>query len=81
MDLHTGTSLWVAQAGLPASYPPLTGDLDADVAVVGAGVTGAAIAHELSRAGLRVVVVDKRDVATGSSAASTGLLHLALFSA
>jgi glycine/D-amino acid oxidase-like deaminating enzyme len=74
LDLRSGTPLWLIQDGVPFTYPPLRSPLSVDVAVVGAGVTGAAVAWELSRAGFSVAVVDRRDVAMGSSAASTGLL-------
>lgn len=47
-----------------------------DVAVVGAGVVGCAVARELSRYRLRVVVLEKElDVATGNSSRNTGMLH------
>ena len=47
-----------------------------DVAVVGAGVVGAAIARELSGYHLDVVVVEaRRDVGDGTSKANTALLH------
>jgi glycine/D-amino acid oxidase-like deaminating enzyme len=75
MDLRTGCAFWVLKNGLLASYPRLTRDLAADVVVIGAGVTGAVVAYELTRAGANVVVVDRRDVASGSTAASTGLLQ------
>jgi glycine/D-amino acid oxidase-like deaminating enzyme len=74
VDLHTGTPFWPLRDGLPYTYPPLIGDATCDVLVVGAGITGAAVAYALAKAGVRVLVVDRRDVASGSSAASTGLL-------
>jgi glycine/D-amino acid oxidase-like deaminating enzyme len=43
--------------------------------VVGAGITGSLIGYYLSKAGLRTVLLDKRDIATGSTCASTGLLQ------
>lgn len=47
-----------------------------DVAIIGAGVTGAAIARELSRYDLRVIVLEKNDdVATGSSKANSAIVH------
>jgi glycerol-3-phosphate dehydrogenase len=46
-----------------------------DVAVVGAGDVGAAIARELSRFELRVVLIDKGDVGAGTSKANTAILH------
>ncbi|MGL5436659.1 MAG: NAD(P)/FAD-dependent oxidoreductase [Lachnospiraceae bacterium] len=47
-----------------------------DVAVIGAGVVGCAIARELSRYRLRVCVLEKElDVACGNSSRNTGMLH------
>jgi len=50
--------------------------LDTDVAVVGAGVVGCAIARELSRFELRVTLLEAApDVGAGTSKANTALLH------
>ncbi len=47
-----------------------------DVAVIGAGVVGCAVARELSRFRVRVLVLEKElDVATGNSSRNTGMLH------
>jgi glycerol-3-phosphate dehydrogenase len=46
-----------------------------DVAVIGAGDIGAAIARELSRFELRVALIDKGDVGAGTSKANTAILH------
>lgn len=47
-----------------------------DVAVVGAGVVGAAVARELARHHLRVVLLESRnDVGAGTSKANTAILH------
>jgi glycine/D-amino acid oxidase-like deaminating enzyme len=43
-----------------------------DVAVIGAGIVGAACAAALSREGLRVVVIDKNGIAGGTTAAGMG---------
>jgi glycine/D-amino acid oxidase-like deaminating enzyme len=75
MDLRTGTSFWQATSVEPHAYPPLACDTRADVVVVGAGVTGALVADRLTAAGADVVVVDRRAVARGSTAATTGLLQ------
>lgn len=46
-------------------------DLDVDVAIVGAGIIGAACAYELAAAGLRVAVLERADApATGSTGLS-----------
>ncbi len=75
MDLTSDHPFWFVRNGLIRSYPPLSGDLTCDVAVVGAGITGSMIAHRLSRMGMDVVVLDRRDVCTGSTSASTALLQ------
>ena len=50
--------------------------LDTDVAIVGAGVVGAAIARDLSRHDLRLTLLDAAvDVGAGTSKANTALLH------
>jgi D-hydroxyproline dehydrogenase subunit beta len=43
-----------------------------DVAIIGAGIVGAACAASLSSAGLRVVVIDSSGIATGTTGAGMG---------
>jgi glycine/D-amino acid oxidase-like deaminating enzyme len=74
VDLHTGTPFWEQRAGPAPSHPALSRSITADVAIVGAGITGALVAFELARAGVDVVVLERAQVATGSSAATSGLL-------
>jgi len=46
-----------------------------DVAIIGAGVVGCAIARELSRYDLKICLMEKEaDVATGASKANSGIL-------
>jgi glycine/D-amino acid oxidase-like deaminating enzyme len=73
--LRTGRTIW--QAGrdpvLEASTR-LPQQLATDVVIIGAGITGAFLAERFSRAGRRVVVIDRRPPAEGSTAASTAML-------
>lgn len=46
-----------------------------DCVVIGGGITGAGIAHEASRTGARVLLVEQGDFATGTSSASSKLVH------
>ena len=47
-----------------------------DVAIIGAGVTGCAIARHLSRFRLKVALIDAaEDVATGASRANSAIVH------
>ena len=72
--LRIGESVWLDHTPPPPTYPPLRGRHDADVAVVGGGITGTACAYLLARAGARVVLVDAGRIGRGSTAASTALL-------
>ena len=47
-------------------------DATYDIAIVGAGIVGAACADEFARRGLRVVVVDRDTVGSGATAAGMG---------
>ena len=75
MDLKSGYPYWVVKNGLLGSFPALREDLDCEVLVVGAGITGALIADQLVRAGIDVCVIDRREAGWGSTAASTALLQ------
>lgn len=46
-----------------------------DVIVIGAGINGAGIARDASMRGLKVLLVDKSDVGSGTTSASTRLIH------
>jgi len=53
-----------------------------DVAVIGAGVTGAFVARELSRYDLKVAVMEAgADVCSGASRANSGVIHAGFFNA
>lgn len=75
MDLRSHYPHWLLVHGIIASYPSLQTDINTRVAIMGAGITGALVAWHLCKAGIEVVVVDKRHVGMGSTAASTALLQ------
>lgn len=74
MKLRTGKPLWLAPRITPLRRTRLSRPQECDVAIIGAGITGALVAYELLKAGLKVVMIDKRQAGFGSTAASTGLL-------
>ena len=74
--LHSGAPWWLLHNALSEQSVPLRDPVD--VAVIGAGVTGALIADAMSAAGARVALFDRRPPVTGSSAVSTGLLQYEL---
>lgn len=75
MDLRSDNAFWPIRDGLLHTYPPLAENLAVDVVVIGGGITGALIAWHLAEAGIETVVLDRRDIAKGSTSASTALLQ------
>src|ERR1700685_1671030 len=75
MNLLSPTPFWPIRDGLLSNYPRLEGHVSCDVAILGAGGSGALAAVRLAESGLDTVVVDRRDVAHGSTAGSTSLLQ------
>jgi len=75
MDLKSGCIYWpqVYRGTIPRCSR-LGRDVRCDVAVIGSGISGALVAYHLVREGVHVVMLDRREVGTGSTAASSGLL-------
>lgn len=63
-------SPWLAEP--PAPHPPLEGERETDVAVVGAGMTGLGAALALRSEGLRVIVLEAETAGFGASGRNAG---------
>lgn len=74
-DLRTGTPFWLRHGEIRIPCRPLAADATTDVAIVGAGVSGALIADAILRADRSVAVLDRRGPVKGSTPASTALLQ------
>jgi glycine/D-amino acid oxidase-like deaminating enzyme/nitrite reductase/ring-hydroxylating ferredoxin subunit len=78
-------SIWVATvADGQTKYPPLKGDLEVEVAIVGAGIVGMSAALLLQRAGRRVAVLEALQVGrqvTGRSTAKITSQHNLIYQA
>ncbi len=66
-------SLWLDTVELP-EYPKLEGNIEVDVAIVGAGITGLTTAYLLKEAGCKVAVVDLQGIAGGETGHTTAHL-------
>jgi glycine/D-amino acid oxidase-like deaminating enzyme/nitrite reductase/ring-hydroxylating ferredoxin subunit len=68
------TSIWRQDAD-EIKFPQLKGEVVADVAIIGGGITGITTAHLLASAGKRVVVLEALKVAESTTGYSTGNLY------
>jgi glycine/D-amino acid oxidase-like deaminating enzyme len=76
MRLRTLESFGLINNGLLHSYPSLQEkDESCQILIVGGGITGALVSFALVEQGYNVILLDKRDIACGSTAATTSLLQ------
>jgi glycine/D-amino acid oxidase-like deaminating enzyme len=73
--IRSSNPYWLLRSGMGDARPALRESIECDVAVIGAGITGALVADALVATGQRIVILDSRDVALGSTAATTALLQ------
>lgn len=74
MKTRYGRSPWIDQfpASRLRSYPKHRGPLQADVVIIGGGVTGCATAYAFAGAGMKVVLVEAERIGRGRSGSSAG---------
>jgi len=75
MDLRSNGPFWLLKHGIIKSYPSLQKNVTTEIAVIGGGISGALTAWHLQQVGFDVLVVDRRHIGMGSTAASTALLQ------
>ncbi|QMV41075.1 NAD(P)/FAD-dependent oxidoreductase [Cohnella cholangitidis] len=76
MGLHFGTLFWPGTTiSASTRYPALKGLVNARAVIIGGGMSGAACGYMLARSGIDAVLIEQRSIASGSSAANTGLLQ------
>ena len=63
-------SLWLDTAASP-DFPKLIGRVETDVLIVGGGITGITTAYLLSKAGVKVAVVDQQSIGGGETSHTT----------
>lgn len=77
-DLRGGTPLWAHSPRITVRRRTQLHNETCDVAVVGAGVSGALIAVRLAQRGHDVVILDRREPCHGSTLASTAMIQFEL---
>ena len=75
MKLRSNEPFFLIRNGCMHSYPSLRVDTDTDILIVGAGITGALIAHQCCALGYRTLLLDRREIANGSTSATTAMLQ------
>ena len=75
MDLKSNEPFWLVKNGIISSYPSLKNDESCDVLIIGGGITGSLIAHQMLKDGHKTILIDKREIANGSTSATTSMLQ------
>lgn len=75
MDLKSNEPFWLVKNGMPNSYPSVASNIETEILIIGAGITGSLIAHQCIKDGYKTTIIDRRDVANGSTSATTSMLQ------
>ncbi|GGE39025.1 FAD-dependent oxidoreductase [Agaricicola taiwanensis] len=74
-DLRTGRTIWQEKRLPSVPAKSLKHDVETDILIIGAGISGGMIAEALAADGHKVMIVDRRGPLKGSTAASTALIQ------
>jgi gamma-glutamylputrescine oxidase len=74
----TQNSYYAASVQRTQTYPPLAGDLDVDVCVIGGGLAGISAALELRQRGFTVALLEARQLGFGASGRNGGQVIMGL---
>lgn len=72
--MEAAASLWADTAEPLPAFPKLAGEVQADVAIVGAGYTGLSAAHHVAKSGLVPVVLEANHPGWGASGRNGGVI-------
>lgn len=74
-ELHTGSLYWPATLGSTREFAPVRQNKKTQVAIIGGGMSGTICSYIFNRSGLSTVMLERGQVAGGSTSANTGLLQ------
>ncbi|MFD0960862.1 NAD(P)/FAD-dependent oxidoreductase [Paenibacillus chungangensis] len=74
-ELHTGRLYWPTTLPQVPDYPSLTSSAKGKAVIIGGGMSGMICGFVLSSAGVDTIVVERGEIAGGSTSANTGLLQ------
>jgi len=75
MKLKSPEPFWLVKDGLKHSYPSLREDIETEILIIGGGITGSLLAHQMIKDGYKTVLVDRREIGNGSTSATTSMLQ------
>lgn len=75
MNIRSNEPYWLVKNGMIHAYPSLRANISCDVLIVGGGITGALMAHSCIKNGFDTILIDKREIANGSTSATTAMLQ------
>ncbi|WP_027383331.1 NAD(P)/FAD-dependent oxidoreductase [Epilithonimonas caeni] len=75
MKLKSPEPFWLVKDGLKHSYPSLREDIETEILIVGGGITGSLLAHQMIKDGYKTVLIDRREIGNGSTSATTSMLQ------
>ncbi|MEO6304423.1 MAG: FAD-dependent oxidoreductase [Bacteroidia bacterium] len=75
MDLKSGYPYFFVKNGLYQNFETLRANHETDIVILGGGISGALMAHQLIKNGIQCTIIDKRSIGFGSTSASTSLLQ------
>lgn len=65
-----GNPLWP----VTKRFPKLASNINADITIIGAGITGISSAYYLNKAGYNTIVIEQEEIGSAATGASSGLL-------
>ncbi|MDP9956912.1 glycine/D-amino acid oxidase-like deaminating enzyme [Epilithonimonas hungarica] len=75
MKLKSPEPFWLVKDGIKHSHPSLRENIETEILIVGGGITGSLLAHQMIKDGSKTVLVDRREIGNGSTSATTSMLQ------
>lgn len=75
MKLKSPEPFWLVKDGIKHSYPSLKENIETEILIIGGGITGSLLAHQMMKDGFKTVLVDRREIGNGSTSATTSMLQ------
>ena len=75
MKLYSGETYWDKTMEKDSEFSKLDSNIKTEILIVGGGMSGSLAAYVLAKSNHEVTLIEKNEVANGSSSANTGLLQ------